>query len=49
MYINFGSVKVFFIGVLVGIVIASVGLAGIGRIVDKGVDKVKVHSVKLAE
>lgn len=49
MYINISSVKVFLFGVLVGIVVASVGLAGIGRMVDKGVDKVKTHSVRLAE
>lgn len=43
------AVKTFIAGVVTGIVIASVGLTGIGKIVDKGVNKIKHHSVELAQ
>ena len=39
----------FVIGVVVGIVIATVGFSGVTRILDKGIDTVKSHSQELAE
>ena len=39
----------FVIGVVVGIVIATVGFSGVTRILDKGVDTVKSHSQELAQ
>ncbi len=39
----------FLVGVVVGIVIASVGLSGVARMLDKGVDTVKSHSQELAQ
>lgn len=39
----------FLIGVVVGIVIATVGFSGITRMLDKGVETVKSHSQELAQ
>lgn len=39
----------FVIGIVVGIVIATVGFSGVTRILDKGVDTVKSHSQELAQ
>ncbi len=39
----------FFTGVIVGIIIATVGISGITRILDKGVETVKSHSQELAQ
>ena len=38
----------FFIGVIVGIVLATVGMSGIARVVDKGIDVVKEQSREYA-
>ena len=43
-----GTFKSFGAGVLVGIVISAVGISGIFRIIDKGVDKVKTKSAEFA-
>ena len=40
--------KQFLWGVLVGIVITSVGFTGLLRMLDKSVDLVRTHSVELA-
>ena len=40
--------KTFIIGVIVGLVIATVGFGGVARMLDKGVDKVKTTSQELA-
>jgi len=48
MYIT-NSLKTFILGVVVGIIIASVGLSGTARIIDKGVNKIKTKSAELAE
>jgi hypothetical protein len=39
----------FIIGVIVGIVIATVGFSGIARMADKGVDKVKEVTLEQAK
>ena len=39
----------FLIGVVVGIVVASVGFSGVARMLDKGVDTVKTQSQELAK
>lgn len=49
LYINTSSIKTFLVGVVVGIVIASVGLSGTAKIIDKGVNKIKNKTVELAE
>lgn len=41
--------RTFLSGVVVGIVIATVGISGIGRILDKGVNTVKSRSQELAQ
>jgi hypothetical protein len=41
--------KEFLIGVVVGIVIATVGLTGVSRIFDRGVDTIKSHSIELSK
>lgn len=41
--------RTFIYGVIVGIVIATVGISGVARIFDKGVATVKAHSQELAE
>lgn len=41
--------NVFILGVITGIIISTVGVSGIFRIVDHGVDKVKTHSTDLAK
>lgn len=38
----------FFIGVIVGIALATVGMSGIARVVDKGIDVVKEQSREYA-
>jgi hypothetical protein len=48
MYINVNSFKTFLFGVIVGIVIASVGLSGTAKILDKGVNKIKTETINLA-
>lgn len=39
----------FFVGIIVGIVIATVGIGGIAKVLDKGVETVKEHSRELAK
>lgn len=39
----------FLIGVVVGIVLATVGFSGVTRMLDKGVDTVKSQSQELAQ
>lgn len=41
--------KAFFIGVIFGLVLATVGFSGMARIMDKGVEKVKTESQELAK
>lgn len=41
--------KNFVIGVIFGLVLATVGFSGIARIVDKGVDTLKTQSQELAK
>jgi hypothetical protein len=41
-------VKNFLIGLVTGIVLASIGFHGLFRLLDKSVDTVKEHSVRLA-
>jgi hypothetical protein len=41
--------KAFIAGTVFGLVLATVGFAGIARIMDKGVDTVKTHSQELAK
>jgi len=41
--------KSFFIGVIVGIVIATVGLSGLFRIMDNGLNKVQTISKEAAQ
>jgi hypothetical protein len=43
------NMKSFVIGVIVGLVVATVGFGGIARILDKGIDTVKSTSQELAE
>ena len=40
--------KIFAAGVLTGIILASVGSTGILRIADKGIEKVKEHSIEFS-
>lgn len=40
--------NIFLLGILLGIVLTAVGTAGILRIIDKGIDKVKTHSEEFA-
>ena len=40
--------KMFFIGTVFGLVLATVGFSGIARMLDKGVDTVKEKSVEIA-
>lgn len=49
MFYISNTFKTFLIGVVTGIVIATVGITGIGKIIDKGVNKIKYHSVQLAD
>jgi hypothetical protein len=39
----------FFIGVLVGIAISSVGFSGLARILDRGVEAVKIQTQELSK
>lgn len=39
----------FFVGVLVGLMLATVGFSGIARMADKGVETLKTHSQELAK
>ncbi len=41
--------KMFIIGTVFGLILATVGFSGIARILDKGVDTVKTHSQELAK
>ena len=41
--------KSFIVGVVVGIIIATVGFSGIARIMDRGIDTVKTQSQELAK
>ena len=38
----------FALGIIVGIVLAAIGFSGLFRVLDKGVDLVKVQATKLA-
>ena len=39
----------FFVGVIVGIVIATIGVSGMAKVLDKGVETVKEHSREMAK
>jgi len=39
----------FFLGVIVGIIVSTIGFAGVAKWLDKGVDSVKVQSKELAK
>ena len=41
--------KLFFIGVVVGVVLSTVGFTGICKILDNSVNSVKVHSQQLSK
>ena len=41
--------KSFIVGVVVGIIISTVGFGGIAKMLDKGVDTVKTQSQELAK
>jgi len=41
--------KNFVFGIAFGLVLATVGFSGIARMLDKGVDTVKIHSQELAK
>jgi hypothetical protein len=41
--------KMFIIGTVFGLILATVGFSGIARMLDKGVDTVKTHSQELAK
>lgn len=41
--------KAFIAGTIFGLVLATVGFSGIARMLDKGVDQVKVQSEQLAK
>jgi hypothetical protein len=41
--------KMFIIGTVFGLVLATVGFSGIARMLDKGVDTFKTHSQELAK
>lgn len=43
------STRIFLAGLILGIVIASVGASGVLRILDKGVEYVRSHSSELAK
>ena len=48
-YITNTPTKIFFIGFIAGIVVATVGISGVLRIADKGVDYVRNRSAELAK
>lgn len=48
IYIMSSTIKVFISGVLLGIVLSSIGFTGLWRALDKGIDKVKTESYELA-
>lgn len=41
--------KTFIAGVIIGVIISTVGFSGVFRIIDNSVDAVKVHSKKLSK
>jgi hypothetical protein len=41
--------KSFILGTIFGLILATVGFSGIARMLDKGVDQVKVQSQELAK
>jgi hypothetical protein len=41
--------KMFIIGTVFGLVLATVGFSGIARMLDRGVDTVKTHSQEMAK
>jgi hypothetical protein len=41
--------KMFILGTIFGLVLATVGFSGIAKILDHGVDKVKTQSTELAK
>jgi hypothetical protein len=41
--------KAFILGTVFGLILATVGFSGIARMLDKGVDQVKVQSTELAK
>lgn len=41
--------KMFVLGVIFGLILATVGFSGIARIMDKGIDTVKTQSQELAK
>ena len=41
--------KMFFLGTVFGLVLATVGFSGMARMLDKGVDTVKTQSQELAK
>lgn len=41
--------KGFIVGVIVGLVVATVGFSGVARILDRGVETVKTQSQELAK
>ena len=43
------NMRNFVIGIVFGLVLATVGFSGIARMLDKGVDTVKTHSQEMAK
>ena len=41
--------KVFIAGVIVGVIISTIGFSGIFKMLDNGVESVKVHSKQLSK
>jgi hypothetical protein len=41
--------KMFVLGTVFGLILATVGFSGIARIMDKGIDTVKIQSQELAK
>jgi hypothetical protein len=48
-YTEAHMIKAFIAGIVFGMVLATVGVSGIARIFDKGVDTVKTHSQEMAK
>ena len=47
--IHGGNMKTFLVGVIVGVVLATVGFSGIARIMDNGLNKTKEIAVESAK
>ncbi len=48
LFFNSGGIKTFLAGIFVGIVLGSIGFNGLWRVLDKGIDKVKIETYELA-